>query len=84
MKVIKALIHQHRAAAVVHALKDAGCRNLCVAHGDDWRLHCRAAGGGEVTLQVPIVDVFVDVGNTLVPWRGADVASYAYAGAQLG
>ena len=51
MKVIKAFIHQHRAAAVVHALKDAGCRNLCVAHGDDWRLHCRAAGGGEVTLQ---------------------------------
>ena len=32
MKVIKAFIHQHRAAAVVHALKDAGCRNLCVAH----------------------------------------------------
>ena len=33
MKVIKAFIHQHRAAAVVHALKDAGCRNLFVANG---------------------------------------------------
>jgi nitrogen regulatory protein P-II 1 len=33
MKVIKAFIHQHRAADVIAALKQSGCRNLFVVTG---------------------------------------------------
>ena len=33
MKVIKAFIHQHRAADVIAVLKQAGCRNLFVVTG---------------------------------------------------
>lgn len=33
MKVIKAFIHQHRAADVIAALRQAGCRNLFVVTG---------------------------------------------------